>query len=81
MPECIIFNDGTIEENSIVGINKTEACDFVNNKDYTFNNQSAIRNIQQKEQRESIIYNLTGQCVKKAEKGLFIINGKVVLVK
>jgi hypothetical protein len=81
IPESIIFNDGTIEENSIVGINKTEAYEFVNDKEYIFNNQLAIRNIQQTEQRESIIYNLNGQRVKKAEKGLYIINGKVVWVK
>jgi hypothetical protein len=81
IPESIIFSDGTIEENSVIGVNKTETYEFVNDKVYTFDIQLAIRNIQQKEQRESIIYNLTGQRVKKAEKGLFIINGKVVLVK
>lgn len=78
-PQWIVFNDGTIE-NSIEGVNKTEAYKFENNKEY-IDYPTALHYFQQREQRETIIYNLTGQRVKKAEKGLFLINGIVVLVK
>ena len=50
-------------------------------KEYNDNISTSIRNNPQKEQRESIIYNLNGQRVKKAKKGLYIINRKVVLMK
>jgi len=87
MPESIVFNDGTIEDSSIVGVNKTEIYIFENNKEYNYNkdynnnNLLAISNIQQREQKESIIYNLNGQRVRNAVKGLYILNGKVVLMK
>ena len=43
--------------------------------------ETAIRNVQHKDNRGSIIYNMNGQRVKKPGKGLYIINGKVVSVK
>lgn len=80
MPENIIFNDGSMEEDTIAGVNKTETYKFVNNKTYIYNNLSAIRDIQQKK-RDSIIYTIQGQRVRKAVKGLYILNGKVVFAK
>jgi len=80
IPEWIVFNDGTIE-GSIEGVNKTEPYKFVNNETYIANISKAIHDIQQKDQRDSIIYNMNGQRVKNAVKGLFVLNGKVVLVK
>jgi hypothetical protein len=79
-PQWIVFNDGTIEDN-MEATNKTETYNFVNNKEYIDNTSTAIHNIQQRNQRDSIIYNLNGQRVKNAVKGLYIINGKIVSVK
>ena len=69
-----------MEEDTIAGVNKTETYKFVNNKTYIYNNLSAIRDIQQKK-RDSIIYTIQGQRVRKAVKGLYILNGKVVFAK
>ena len=79
MPENIIFNDGCIEYDAVVGINKTETYKFENNKEYIDNISMGIRDVQQGDRRGSIIYNMNGQCVKSVAKGLYILNGKVVL--
>ena len=42
---------------------------------------TGIQNIKSEENAEKTIYNLNGQKVNKAQKGLFIINGKKVVVK
>lgn len=81
IPEWIIFNDGTMEENSIEPINKTEAYKYVNNKAYIDGISLSIRDNRQRDQRSSIIYNMKGQCVKNIVKGLYFFNGNVFLVK
>ena len=80
IPQWIVFNDGTIDD-SIEAVNKTGTYKFVNDKLFIGNNSDAIQNIQQKNQRDSIIYNMNGLRVKSAVKGLYILNGKVILVK
>lgn len=42
---------------------------------------TAIGSMEAEAQQDAIIYNLNGQRVNKAQKGLYIINGKKVLVK
>ena len=79
IPEEIIFNNGCIEDNAVVDINKTETYKFENNKDYIDDISMGIRNIQQGRQRSSIIYDLNGKRMKSEAKGLYILNGKVVL--
>ena len=41
---------------------------------------TGIHTIQQVESKSPVIYNLNGQRVAKAVKGLYILNGKVVAV-
>lgn len=80
-PEKIIFNNGCTKDSSVVGINTTETFDYEMNKAYFGNAPSSFNNIQRGNQSDPIIYNLMGQRVKNAAKGLYIINGKVVFVK
>ena len=63
---------------------------IVPNKDYivymqengTFSNEpTAIESIAAEKDANNVIYDLTGRRVEKARKGLYIINGKKVLVK
>lgn len=41
----------------------------------------AIKNVDTKQTEENTIYNLNGQKVKSAQKGLYIVNGKKVVIK
>lgn len=45
------------------------------------NPATAIETIQQSVVKSNVIYNLNGQQVKNAQKGLYIINGKKVMIK
>lgn len=45
----------------------------------TFGDETAISNIKVENNSNNVIYNMAGQRVNKAEKGIFIINGKKVI--
>ena len=53
----------------------------VDQTDEGYINPTAINTIAEDKTQGTTIYNLMGQKVKKAEKGIYIINGKKVLVK
>lgn len=58
--------------------------DMANITEYVLNMKStvtAIQQLQQNEVKNNAIYNLQGQQVKKAVKGLYIMNGKKVVLK
>lgn len=47
----------------------------------TLSKQSGIEGVEAGEQTEKVIYTIDGRRVQKAEKGVYVINGKKVLVK
>ncbi len=47
----------------------------------TLSKQSGIEGVEAGEQTEKVIYTIDGRCVQKAEKGVYVINGKKVVVK
>lgn len=47
----------------------------------TFSKQSGIEGVEAGEQTEKVIYTIDGRRVQKAEKGVYVINGKKVVVK
>lgn len=50
-------------------------------KAYFFDQTDAVRNLQAEEAAEGTIYNLSGQRVQKAQKGIYIVNGKKTVIK
>jgi len=47
----------------------------------TFKNATGINSIAVDKMKNATIYNMKGQRVDKAQKGLYIINGKKVVIK
>lgn len=56
-------------------VSSEEARDFV----IDFGGETGIKNVELNSNANAVIYNLAGQRVNKAEKGIYIINGKKVL--
>ena len=50
-------------------------------KAYFFDQTDAVRSLQAEEAAEGTIYNLSGQRVQKAQKGIYIVNGKKTVIK
>ena len=50
-------------------------------KAYFFDQTDAVRSLQAEEVAEGTIYNLSGQRVQKAQKGIYIVNGKKAVIK
>ena len=50
-------------------------------KAYFFDQTDAVRGLQAEEAAEGTIYNLSGQRVQKAQKGIYIVNGKKTVIK
>lgn len=48
---------------------------------FDFGDTDAVKSIDATEKENSVIYNLAGQRVSKAQKGLYIVNGKKVVIK
>ena len=53
----------------------------IRNLSITISDGTTAINAVENEQGESVIYNLRGQQVKNAQKGIFIQNGKKIVVK
>ena len=50
-------------------------------KAYFFDQTDAVRGLQAEEAAQGTIYNLSGQRVQKAQKGIYIVNGKKTVIK
>ena len=46
---------------------------------FDFGTETAIENIEGAEAENAVVYDLSGRRVQKAQKGVFIVNGKVVI--
>lgn len=76
----LIFNGegGQTENISIEGIGASRVLDFILNDDWSFDRGTAIQNVEVAKQNAAI-YNLAGQRVSKATRGIYVINGKKVV--
>lgn len=48
---------------------------------FFFNGQVGVNGLEADNQQKTAVYDLTGRCVSKAQQGLYIVNGKKVMVK
>ena len=76
----LIFNgDGGQTANiELDGISMNRTLDFILNDNWTFDRGTAIKSVETAKQNGAI-YNLAGQRVEKAVKGIYIINGRKVV--
>jgi len=71
----VIYNNDAAKKISLDDISITKTGDYVEPEMVT----TGIKVVEVKAQNNGVIYNLAGQVVKSAQKGIFIINGKKVV--
>lgn len=82
----VTASEGTLAEKVWTGETATvtftaNATSNINYIIVTISKQSGIEGVEAGEQTEKVIYTIDGRRVQKAEKGVYVINGKKVLVK